>query len=679
MQIKLQAIRRATIHSISLRRPAGQRVKIALSALGALLLIIGASSMAFAQEATPIPSPSPSPSPQQQVNPPSTTGQPAINAPAAVLPLAPPPIAPDYQAPIRPLPPSDRVGVDVTEQFPFTLNDAIRAALKNSNDIDASRMDVVSAENDLMAARGVYDPVLATEGTFERRTTPTSSTIGGATNGAVTQTDATGLLSLGGFTPFAGGSYAFEFSSTRLSTNSQNATLNPQFPSLATLSYTQPLLRGLRFDENRRQIEIAKKNLSLTDAQFRARVIDVIATVEQAYWDLVFALRNLQVQIDAVKQARAQVESNNRLVDKGVLAPIDVVAAETQVTTFEQNVYLAQEAVTRSENILKILVLPDRSSPIWSRAITPVTPVDLQPPHVPLEQAVKAALDNRPELAQLRTTADINKIDVRFLRDQTKPQVDLIGAYSTAGLAGAVVPRTSTIRTDPVVFDRVNALSTLAGLPPILASASSSVVPDNLIGGYGQSLRNLFAQTYPTASVGVRISLPLMNRTAEGRLGSALAQGNKINDQIRQFEQLIEADVRNTLQTVRSTEARLAAAAATRESAQLQYESEQRRFRAGTTTVFLVLQRQTDLLSAQARELQAQTDLNKAIASFQRATGNTLASNNIALRSEPGARPEPRDGQTAQSSQSVLGSQGGTEQNSNSTTSPVLTGTLPKQ
>ena len=150
-----------------------------------------------------------------------------------------------------------------------------------------------------------------------------------------------------------------------------NATLTLNFrPILRELCAA--LWRGLRFDLNRRNIEIAKKNLSLTDAQFRQRVIEVIAQVERSYWDLVFALRNLQVRIDAVKQARLQLESNQRLVSKGVLAPIDIVAANSQITTFEQSVYTAQEDVARAENTLKTLVL-DRTSEIWSRPITPVS------------------------------------------------------------------------------------------------------------------------------------------------------------------------------------------------------------------------------------------------------------------------------------------------------------------
>jgi outer membrane protein TolC len=575
-----------------------------------------------------------------QTGVPQTPGQEVGGAPGvapAELPEDPPPVAPNFEAPPRPLPSAERVGVDVSDQLPLALDEAIRLALENNNDIDSSRINVEIAEFNLRAARGVYDPVLSSESYFESRVTPTSSTLGGAgSTGSVKQTDATGALRLGGFSPFAGGSYQLDFASTRLTTNNQNVTLNPQFPTAFTFTYVQPLWRGLRFDQNRRQIEIAKKNLSLTDAQFRQRAIEVISQVEQAYWELVFALRNLQVQIDAVRQARTQVESNRRLVEKGVLAPIDIVAATTQVTTFEQNVYTAQEAVTRAENTLKTLMLPDRTAPLWSRSLTPVTPVNLEAPRVPLEQAVTAALQSRPELAQLQTSAEINRIDTRYFRDQTKPQIDLVGTYTTVGLAGSLTAAAISggSSQNNLLRVRVNQLSELAGLPPLDVTTGSSGVNPNLIGGYGTSLGNLLAQDYPTYRAGVRIEIPLRNRTAEANLGRSLAEGRRLQNDRAQAEQIIEADVRNVTQALRSAEARLASAAAARSSAEQQYESEQRQFRAGTTTFFLVLQRQTELLAARGRELQAQTDLNKAIAEFERATGSTLTANNVSIRTD---------------------------------------------
>jgi outer membrane protein TolC len=398
------------------------------------------------------------------------------------------------------------------------------------------------------------------------------------------------------------------------------------------LTYVQPLWRGFRFDLQRRNIAIAKKNLSLTDAQFRQKVIDVVSQVEQSYWDLVFSLRNLQVQIDAVKQARLQLESNQRLVGKGVLAPIEIVAANSQITTFEQNVYTAQQSVTIAENTLKTLILKERTSDIWFRSLTPITPVDIEAPRIPLEIAVADALKNRPELQQLQANAEVNDINTRYYRDQTKPQIDLVGTYTSNGLAGTandIVRTSNTVNVD--LLARVNQLSTTQGLPPLVIDPTTTVSspPAGLVGGFFNSLADVFTQKYPTYRVGVRISLPLGNRVAEANLGSSLALGSQLVNQRAQAEQLIEADVRNTTQTLRSAEARLQSAAASRASAEQLFESEQRQFRAGTSTVFLVFQRQTELLAARGRELQAQTDLNKAISNFRRATGNTLNVNNI--------------------------------------------------
>ena len=525
----------------------------------------------------------------------------------AVLPDEPPPVAPNFQAPIRPLPDADRVGVDVANQLPMTLEEAVTLALRNNNNIDVSRNTVQIAEYNLRAARGVYDPLIASENYYESATTPTASAIGGAVNGAVTQTRMFNSAGLGGFSPFFGGEYTANFNSSRTTTSNTNSFLNPQYPSALTLSYTQPLFRNFRFDNNRRQIEIARKTLGLTDAQFRQQAIEVIAQVEQAYWDLVFSLRNLSVQIDAVKQARTQLESNQRLVDRGVLAPIDVVAATSQITTFEQNVYTAQESVTRAENNLKTLLLPDRNSDVWARAITPVSEVSLDTPKIGLEIALTEALKNRPEITQLQTTAEINQIDERYYRNQTKPRIDLVGTYTSQGLAG--VPTARSIDPD-------------TGL---------TVVPENLRGGYFTSLGNLVQQDYPTYRVGVVVGLPWGNTIAKANLGRTRVEADRIGNQRAQTEQIIEAEVRNAMQALKSGEARLASALASRQSAEQLYDSEQRQFRAGTTTFYLVLQRQTELLAARSRELQAQTDLNKAISEFQRATGTTLSANNVTV------------------------------------------------
>jgi HAE1 family hydrophobic/amphiphilic exporter-1 len=278
------------------------------------------------------------------------------------------------------------------------------------------------------------------------------------------------------------------------------------------------------------------------------------------------------------------------------------------VATIEQQVYAAQEAVTRAENGLKVLILPDRGSPVWAREIRPATPTTAEPLPLSLEDAVARALGNRTELTQLAANEAINRIDERFYRDQSRPQVDLVGSYSVAGLAG-----TPSTASNP-----------LTGAP--LGSAN-----DAFIGGYNQSLSGLLTGAYPTARVDLRVNLPLRNRTAEAQVAIAQTQREQLRRQRDQVTQAIEAEVRNALQAVRSAEARVAAAAVARSSAQQQYESELRRFDGGLSTVFLVLQRQTLYVDAQAREIEAQADLNGAFAELRRATGTTLEARGVVV------------------------------------------------
>ena len=533
----------------------------------------------------------------------------------------------------RPLPDQSRVGIDANRQQPLSLREALSMALENNKDIEVARENVRIAEFDLRGAQGAYDPRFSTTAFYERIENPISNFLSGGQNGSVIQSDYTGTACLEGQSPVLGGNYRLDFSSIRLTTNNQFTALSPQYPTALTFSYIQPLWRGLKIDNSRRQIEIARKNLSLTDAQFRQRAIDTITNVQRAYWDLVFALRSLQVQRDAVTVARTQLEHNKRLVTEGQLAPIDVVAAEAQISTYEQGVFSALEGVSRAENNLKNMIAQNQKAEIWSASIVPTDPAELTVPDVTLPDALKTAMENRPELQQSNVLQEINKIDQRYYKDQTKPAVDLVGSYGVTGLAGAVSSNVINpfTQSSVLVRQRVDELSALAGLEPLPVIPPQQFSPD-LLGGYGQSLQNLLANRYGTARVGVQISLPLRNRTAEAQLGRSLVEGERLGTQREQLEQTIQVDVRNALQAVRSSEARLRAAVATREADEKQFASEQRRLDAGQSTTFLVLQRQTDLTEARGLELKAQTDLNKAIADLQRATGNALRVNSIVVR-----------------------------------------------
>ena len=563
----------------------------------------------------------------------SASAQDVSPAPSPPQELQVPAVAPDFHPDQKPLPELGRVGVDMDRQKPLSLREALAMALENNKDIEVARQNVKIAEFDLTSAHGAYDPRLSSSTYYERIKNPISSFLSGGANGATTQSDYTGTARLEGLTPKLGGNYRLDFSSIRLTSNNQFTALSPQYPTALTFNYTQPLFRGLRFDSNRRQIEIAKKNLSLTDAQFRQRAIETITSVQRVYWDLVFALRNLQVQRDAVRDSRTQFEHNKRLVVAGALAPIDVVAAEAQVAGFEQALFSSLEEVSRSENNLKNLIAVDRKSDLWNLSVIPTDSVDLTPPDISLPEALKAAMENRPELQQSNVVREINQIDQKYFREQTKPAVDLVGSYGLVGLAGsqssAGNPFSSASTTE--LRSRVDQLLTQAGLP-LLTPLPQQALSPFLIGGYDQSLRNLLSDRFNNFRVGVQINLPLRNRTAEAQLGRSLVEGQRIATQREQLEQTIQVDVRNALQVVRSAEARLHAAGVARQASEQQYQSEQRKLDAGQSTVFLVLERQTALTTARGNELRAQTDLNKAIAELQRATGNALVTNNIVVR-----------------------------------------------
>jgi len=541
-------------------------------------------------------------------------------------------IAPEFRAQQTPLPDLSRVGVEADRQQPLSLRDAISLALENNKDIEVARQNVRIAEFDLTGARGAYDPRLTSASYFERIKTPVSSFLAGGSDGVTTVSDYTTTARLEGQAPKFGGNYRFDFSSIRQTTNNQFTALTPQFPTSLTFSYTQPLMRGLSFDSSRRQIEIAKKNLSLTDAQFRERAIETITNVQRAYWDLVFALRNLQIQRDAVRDARQQLEHNKRLVAEGNLAPIDIVAAEAQVAGFEQELFSAVEEVSRTENRLKQLIAEAPNAQVWTRSLIPIDEVELVALAISLPDAMKTAVSNRPELQQAKVLADINQIDQKYFREQTKPAIDLVGSYGVVGLAGTVnAGATNPFLSTTALRDRLNELSVLAGLSP-LPVPPGQTLPQDLIGGYGQSLQNLFGNQFNNFRVGVQFSLPLRNRTAEAQLGRSLVEAERIATQRAQLEQTIQVEVRNALQALQSAQARLRSAAVARTASEKQYESEKRKLDAGQSTVFLVLERQTALTAAKGNELRAQTEMNKATAELQRAMGNVLNVNSIVVR-----------------------------------------------
>jgi HAE1 family hydrophobic/amphiphilic exporter-1 len=501
-------------------------------------------------------------------------------------------------------------------------------ALEQNRDIEVERINVRQAEYDLFSARGTTDVYLGASSFYEHRTLPVGSLLAGGPNGTLTTETLNYDFTAQQLLP-TGAQWVAGFTNSRGDTNSQFVSLNPQYNTALNVQIRQPILRNFSIDDARRRIQIAQRRLDLSDSQFRQRAIEIVARVQRSYWDLVFALRDVQIQRESVELAQNQLERNRRMVNEGTVAPIDLVSVEVELEKRNENVLTATETVTRAENALKQLMLGGTESSIWNQPLIPTETPDLRVTNFGLTDAVAAALANRPELAQSNLQQEINKVDAKFFENQTKPQVDLIASYTSTGLSGSKIltgnPFTSTTA---VLLDRVNALSGLAGIPAIPVPTGSDL-PGFLVGGYGQSLQNLFINDFRTFRFGVAFNFPLRNRTAEGQLGRVVAEGRKIVSQRKTLEQSIEVEVRNALQGVETGRLRVETARASREAAEKQSDSEQRRFEAGLSTTYFVLERQNVLSQSKGRELRAMTDYSKAVAELQRVMGMTLSSANV--------------------------------------------------
>jgi HAE1 family hydrophobic/amphiphilic exporter-1 len=503
-----------------------------------------------------------------------------------------------------------RVGI-LTETT-LTLPEAIERVLASDRDLAVSRIGREEAVYNVSAAKGVYDPVIGIKAYHTRQVSPVASILQGSLSGELARTELNATPQISGLSPWLGGSYSLSFANSRQQNDSLFNTFNPMYATSVNLNLTQPLWRGLRFDENRHRLQVARKNRQISEQQLRQQTIQIVTQAVEAYWELNYAWHNLEVQTEAVRLAERQYASNRRLAEQGILAPVDVVAAQTQVATFQQLVFAAQQALTQAENNLKSLMLPDRDDLLWGAALIPSTEVktDVTPPA--LADVLKQALRERPELAETALNLEVNKLDARLSQELVRPRVDAFANLTAAGLSGQPVASSA------------NPLASF--FPP-----GTVLIPPLLVGGYGTSLSNLAAGDFPTAQVGVQVSLPLRNRTAEAQAAISAAEGRRLRALQDQVGMAIEADVRNALQAVESARSRLDAATLARRSAEEQYASEQRQFQAGTSTVFLVLQRQTDFISARSREVRARADLGEAVANLDRATAGTLEAQGIRL------------------------------------------------
>ena len=559
--------------------------------------------------------------------------------------------------PAPPIPNLSRLGV-TGGGLPLTLNEAIRLALENNNDIEVSRDNVRIAETTLRSLQGVYDPIfnfndvrlaqslsqLPREATrslidhwpiYTEVNLPAVNVPGGTnSSGRITEKNITFSPSLTKQFSAGGGQYKVFFDNQRTTSNSPITILSPFYSADIGVLFTQPLLRNRSIDVYRHDIRIQRKRLTQSDFDFRLSVIAVIAQVQQSYWELVYALRDQLNQVSSLNLAHEQLRMIEERISVGASAPLERAQALTQIATSETNLLTATQYVTTTENALKQLILRDPAAAAWSARIEPTDKPSLGAAPVNLQDALKQAFANRPELNRLRLQQEINSIDIQYYRNQTLPRVDAQSSISSAGYAGSplqkpLITGDPTTNSSAFLFDQINQLRNSVGQSPVPIPPATNSVRDNLIGGYFRALGNLW--DFQTVTFGLAIEIPIRNRTAKANLAGARIQGEQLSAMVWALEQAIEVDVRNAAQAVEITRQQILTARAARESAEIQLAGEQKRYRTGLSTTFLVFQFQNQLVNARTAEIRAEANYNQAMANLQRATSTTLRANNVTV------------------------------------------------
>jgi outer membrane protein TolC len=556
-------------------------------------------------------------------------------APSPVLPAV-PTVAPGYRAPE--VAPTSAQIIGVTQQ-PFvgiTLQDAVAMALLKNPNLAVSASNMRIARYQVVEAKGPFDLQFRVEPSSSYTVQPPENLFGGGPPlgspppggggpGYVFQHQSGFQYGVGGQT-INGTTYSAGIDQSRTYNNTGFNLFNPIYLATLNLSVTQPLLRNFGMNPAKRQLKLSVVNADSAAAQSLVDSSNTISEVEDAYWNLVSAWRNVAIQESALKEAIAQQQSNVRLAKRGAAAPIDAVESETQVATFQDQVFSALQDVSTLQNQLKALIVTDPGDPIWMANLVPTSPVLQLPTADDLKTVIAIADKNRPEIREAIDKKHQADIDRAYARNQALPQADVQAQYLSNGVAGILAPQPQ--------FEQL-----LCGLPAFENNPSAGITlspcptpPPQLQGKMPYAYHNLWAALFPSFNISLTVSFPLQNSLARGLKASAAEEEEQAKILQQAVDTRISFEARNALQAYQSALSRLAAARQGRISAQQVFASELRKFHNGASTTFLVLQRQVELNQARGRELLAQTDLNKAVVELQRVEGTILSANGVNLK-----------------------------------------------
>ena len=497
--------------------------------------------------------------------------------------------------------------VDNPRAMRLSLAEALNTSINQNLGVQVQTLETQIAGENLRGTYGLYD--LYTTGSIFRssRETPTTNPFqsSGGRSTAITAGVSQVLPT--------GGSYKVGIDTSRSTVAGADTFVNPQYGNNLKFDFTQPLLRDFGIDVNRRTITFARNNLGITEEGFRTAMMDTVSNTEQAYLDLIYARRAVDVVKESLFLARDQARITQIRIDVGASAPLDILQPRVTIATSEEQLIRSVADVRAAEDRLRALMnLPESE---WDRPIVPTDNVAYAPVTIDVASAVSTALANRPEMIQDRLTIENARVQAMYTRNQTLPAVDFALTYGLGALAGR----------GPVFDDNGDPTGEVRSTP------------------YFDTFSQIFGNDFPTWNIGFNVAVPIFNITARANARAAELDLDQTRARQLQTRQNISVEVRNAARLVDEFAQTIAATGAARDAAERNVEAERKRYENGMTTNFQVLEVQQQLSDARVRELQAIVGYNKAVAAFHRAIGDTLAAHNITTR-EPEIAPEPNLG-----------------------------------
>src|SRR5688572_3196825 len=475
-------------------------------------------------------------------------------------------------------------------QVNLTLQEATTRALERNLELAVERLNPQTFDLNLARIRAAYQPLATSQFNQRAVVQPPTNQLNG---GNIVQNDTTdynaGITQL---LPWGGGDVLLNFNNRKQVTSNIFANFNPTYTSNFNLSVVQPLLRGFLIDNNRQQLRVTAINREISEIQLRGTIATTLASVRNAYWELLYAIEAVEVVRGSLALAEKLVEDNQTRVEIGTMAPLDVVQAQAEAATRRQTLAQAEATWRTTELALKRLIVNGTEDPLWRASINPADRPVFAPEPLDVEGAVRKALENRTDLEQARQQIDSNDVTMRLMRNQTLPNQEFNAAYGAVGLGGTQYRRQG--------------------------SGVTSVIIGELPGGYGDAWRTLTARDFPNWNFQLNLSYPVGQSAAQANYARARVQLNQSAAQLRAMELQVATDVTNAALQVENGLRRYEAASAARQLAQTRLQAEQSRFDVGLSTNFFVVQAQRDLATSQNSELRALLDYRRALVDFQR-------------------------------------------------------------